>query len=60
MTGRYPTLTGVTEDDMKLPREEVGIAQVFEHHGYLNQYVGRWHLDGLTPNSQVDPGWANA
>ena len=57
MTGRYPTVTGIEANDAKLPLEEVGIAEVFRDHGYMTQYIGKWHLNGETPDPLADPGW---
>jgi arylsulfatase A-like enzyme len=48
---------GVKDNDIKLPEGEVGIAEVFRHAGYVTQYIGKWHLNGLTENPIQDPGW---
>lgn len=57
ITGRYPTVHGVTQNAIKLPPSEVGIAEVLGPGGYLTQYIGKWHLNGPTPNPSQDPGW---
>ena len=57
MTGRYPTVTGVTDNNIKLPRGERCIAEVFRQNGYRTQYIGKWHLDGAEPDPVADPGW---
>jgi arylsulfatase A-like enzyme len=57
MTGRYPTVTGVTRNSIKLPGAETCIAEVFHDCGYITQYIGKWHLDGPIPESHRDPGW---
>jgi arylsulfatase A-like enzyme len=44
-------------NNIKLPQEEVGIAQVLGPQGYVTQYIGKWHLDGPTPDPLEDPGW---
>ncbi len=59
MTGRYPTATGVVENDLKLPAEELSIAEVLNRAGYLTHYIGKWHLNGPTPNPNADPGWVS-
>lgn len=57
ITGRYPTVTGVINNDLKLPRTEVGFAEVFRDARYRTGYIGKWHLDGPTPDPVADPGW---
>ena len=57
LTGRYPNVTGVMQNGVKLPQAEVGIAEVLSLGGYLTQYIGKWHLNGPTPNPPSDPGW---
>lgn len=59
MTGRYPHVTGVTLNDIKLPPAETCIAEVFQDNGYRTGYVGKWHLDGPTENMVEDPGWVS-
>ena len=45
-TGRYPHTTGVTANDVRLPLEETGFAEVLAAAGYRTGYIGKWHLDG--------------
>lgn len=56
MTGRYPSQHGVCGNNVKLPPEEVCIAEVLGAAGYRTCYIGKWHLDGQYPNPP-DPGW---
>ena len=57
LTGRYPTATGVVNNDIKLPPTETCIAKVFRNARYRTGYIGKWHLDGPTPDPVADPGW---
>lgn len=45
-TGRYPTQTGVTENDMSIPDGEVTLPGLLSAAGYDTAYVGKWHLSG--------------
>lgn len=57
MTGKYPNVTGVEENDVKLPSELTCIAELFSQYGYMTGYVGKWHLNGPTELPPADPGW---
>ena len=46
MTGRHGWNTGVTANDIKLPDEEVTIAEVLKENNYATGYIGKWHLGG--------------
>jgi arylsulfatase A-like enzyme len=46
MTGRYGHSTGVIKNDIKLPSEEITIAEVLKGAGYATGYIGKWHLSG--------------
>ncbi len=56
LTGRYPHVTGVTHNDLRLPEHEVAFAQVFAAAGYRTGYIGKWHLDGEEKPGFVPPG----
>ena len=56
LTGRYPHVTGVTHNDLRLPENEVSFAQVFAAAGYRTGYIGKWHLDGEEKPGFVPPG----
>lgn len=60
ITGKYPLSTGVftnckTGLSMRLPDEEVGIAQVLKENGYQTAYIGKWHLDEPEQNRCSQP-----
>jgi arylsulfatase A-like enzyme len=57
MTGRYPSRTGVVENQRKLPGREIGLAEVMNQFGYRTGFIGKWFLDGPTPVPPEDPGW---
>jgi arylsulfatase A-like enzyme len=57
MTGRYPTVTGVNANGVKLPAQETGIAEVLAANSYRTEYMGKWHLNGPTGDPAQDPGW---
>ncbi|MEJ2731676.1 MAG: sulfatase-like hydrolase/transferase, partial [Deltaproteobacteria bacterium] len=44
MTGRYGHVTGVIENDIKLPNSETTLAEVLKDDGYATGYIGKWHL----------------
>ena len=46
LTGRYPTSTGMTFNDIYLPSKEYCMAEIFADAGYQTAYLGKWHLDG--------------
>jgi arylsulfatase A-like enzyme len=46
LTGRYIHQHGVTHNNVRLRKSEIGIAEVFRRAGYRTQYIGKWHLDG--------------
>lgn len=61
MTGRYPTSTGYTFNDLHLPAEEYTFAEIFADAGYNTAYIGKWHLDGMGRSAYIPPerrqGW---
>jgi arylsulfatase A-like enzyme len=60
MTGRYPNKTGVVDNEIKLQRNELCIAEFTKIFGYESLYIGKWHLDGPTPGDvKEDPGWVH-
>jgi Arylsulfatase A and related enzymes len=56
LTGRVPPRAGVPGNvssqrgDAGMPADEVTIAEMLEHHGYVTGHVGKWHL-GYTPET---------
>ena len=57
ITGRYPNITGVVRNDEVLPRSETSIAEVLAGARYRTLQIGKWHLNGPTPDPTFDPGW---
>ncbi len=56
LTGRYPLNCGVVQNDVRLPVEEITIAEVLRKHGYATGYIGKWHLDGQYRGGFTPPG----
>ena len=52
MTGLYPQVTGVDQNNKSLKSETVTFAELLSRSGYATGYVGKWHLDG-----DAKPGW---
>jgi arylsulfatase A-like enzyme len=60
MTGRYGHVTGVIENDIKLPNSEITLAEILKDDGYATGYIGKWHLAGYRqdPVAKEDrQGW---
>lgn len=60
LTGRHPLATGVYTNckpglPVRLPDEEIGIAQVLKEQGYQTGYIGKWHLDEPEINHSEAP-----
>ncbi len=55
LTGRFPTSTGMTFNDIYLPSEELCMAEIFQLAGYNTAYLGKWHLDGHGRHNNVEP-----
>lgn len=56
LTGRHAWTCRSIVNDIRLPEEEQGIADVLKGHGYRTGYVGKWHLDGLPRDAPIPPG----
>lgn len=46
ISGRYPTTTGVMDNDVPLPIDGKGFGHVLKNSGYKTGWVGKWHLFG--------------
>jgi len=55
LTGRFPTSTGMTFNDIYLPSEELCMAEIYADAGYATAYLGKWHLDGHGRLNNVEP-----
>ena len=56
LTGRHAWTCRSIVNDLRLPEEERGIADVLKVHGYRTGYVGKWHLDGMPRDAFIPPG----
>lgn len=56
LTGRYPVSHKVYWNGIRLPAEEITIAEVLKDAEYDTGYIGKWHLDGGTPSHFIPPG----
>jgi len=56
LTGRYPLTCRTTMNDVRLPVDELSIADVLRDEGYATGYVGKWHLDGAYRGGFTPPG----
>lgn len=56
LTGRFPTAHGLFLNDLRLPEEEISIADVLGGQGYDTAYIGKWHLDGPDRLAFTPPG----
>eukprot|EP00559_Dactyliosolen_fragilissimus_P006969 CAMPEP_0184856872 /NCGR_PEP_ID=MMETSP0580-20130426/2039_1 /TAXON_ID=1118495 /ORGANISM="Dactyliosolen fragilissimus" /LENGTH=462 /DNA_ID=CAMNT_0027352133 /DNA_START=195 /DNA_END=1579 /DNA_ORIENTATION=+ len=52
MTGLYPWATGATFNHLALNSNATTFANILEDNGYINSYIGKWHLDG-----DIKPGF---
>ncbi|HIE52632.1 MAG TPA: DUF229 domain-containing protein [Armatimonadetes bacterium] len=56
LTGRYPHQTGLIRNNLRLPAQEVTLAECLRQAGYVTGYIGKWHLDGEAKPGFVPPG----
>jgi arylsulfatase A-like enzyme len=48
LTGKHALSARCVVNDLRLPEDEISIADVLRQHGYRCGYVGKWHLDGIS------------
>ncbi|MGI5817580.1 MAG: sulfatase [Armatimonadota bacterium] len=56
LTGRYPLACRTAMNDVRLPVDELSIAEVLGDAGYATGYIGKWHLDGPYRGGFTPPG----
>ncbi len=56
LTGRYPLACRTAMNDVRLPVDELCIAEVLRDAGYATGYIGKWHLDGPYRGGFTPPG----
>ena len=56
LTGRYPLACRTAMNDVRLPVDELSIAEVLGDAGYATGYIGKWHLDGSYRGGFIPPG----
>ena len=56
LTGRYPLACRTAMNDVRLPVDELCIAEVLGDAGYETGYIGKWHLDGPYRGGFIPPG----
>jgi len=56
ITGKHALTCPMLANDMRLPEDELSIADVLKGEGYRTGYVGKWHLDGISRHMFTPPG----
>jgi arylsulfatase A-like enzyme len=56
LTGRHAWTCRCIVNDLRLPEDEVSIADVLKARGYRAGYIGKWHLDGISRHMFTPPG----
>jgi arylsulfatase A-like enzyme len=56
ITGRFPYVSGVPRDGVRLPIDQPSIAEQLKRAGYRTGYIGEWLLDGAEEPGFVPPG----
>lgn len=56
LTGKHALSARCIVNDLRLPEDEISIADVLRPHGYRCGYVGKWHLDGISRHMFTPPG----
>ena len=56
LTGRHAWTCRCIVNDLRLPEDEISIADVLKGQGYRTGYIGKWHLDGISRHMFTPPG----
>jgi len=56
ITGKHAWSCRCIANDVRLPEDEVSIADVLKERGYRRGWVGKWHLDGISRHMFTPPG----
>lgn len=56
LTGKHALTARCIVNDLRLPEDQISIADVLNQHGYRCGYVGKWHLDGISRHMFTPPG----
>jgi|GEM_PF-218408 len=55
LTSRYGHQTGLIQNSLFLPSQEITFPEVLASKGYATGYIGKWHLDGPAKPGFVPP-----
>lgn len=56
LTGKHALTARCIVNDLRLPEDEISIADVLGQYGYRCGYIGKWHLDGISRHMFTPPG----
>ena len=56
LTGRHPNRMGVFSWGHPIRPQEVTLAELLRHEGYVTGHFGKWHLGSIRADSPVNPG----
>ena len=56
ITGKHALSCRCIVNDLRLPEDEISIADVLNTYGYQCGYVGKWHLDGISRHMATPAG----
>ena len=56
ITGKHALTARCIANDLRLPEDELSIADTLKARGYRTGYVGKWHLDGISRHMFTPPG----
>ena len=56
LTGRHPNRMGVFSWGHSIRPQELTLAEILKHEGYVTGHFGKWHLGSVRADSPVNPG----